>query len=566
MKGGPVLFNDAQENGLRKWSRTEDPLFAKRTPMAAPATRGPYENFRIRSQNADSAGGAGPAMQTFGELAQQGQSRQPSSGSAGQSRTFNPISSQQPTRNAPPISFGMASQPQTYNPMANRPPAKSRLIDFISTSNLKAANATSSQQPGGGIFASTSQPQTSNAIPRTQPPPSRPPVLSSSTAQFNSIFADPKPQSGRDPSVSIFPTDKNFKSSQQKAPSTLGLNFSDLTGQSSTVKQIRANLFSQVVNSNRSAALERDLFSDLPLKSSRAFGPRGESPAALVTPKPTPDPLLPAGLKAAAWSSARRPSFKEIVPPISLTSDYMPLDGSNSSAARGPNQPAAGFGVGPRFGGATAPESEVQRETLRFMRASARRFAAVEGYDPVGHIQSQAMASELDRKKTVSSNDWASASREKWTIVEEEEGPVVVEMSLEQRVEMEFAAEQEQRKKAKSAEDEDEDEDEFSKEERRKKKRKEYRAMKGRMRSANFKTDVNEMALYVPKKGKVEAPVEVKVQKELYIPPSISVANFASMMKIPLRTHISNVTDHRTLTEKVGVTRSGGARTRVRLW
>jgi hypothetical protein len=244
----------------------------------------------------------------------------------------------------------------------------------------------------------------------------------------------------------------------------------------------------------------------------------------------------------------------------------MPLDGSNSSAARGPNQPAAGFGVGPRFGGATAPESEVQRETLRFMRASARRFAAVEGYDPVGHIQSQAMASELDRKKTVSSNDWASASREKWTIAEEEEGPVVVEMSLEQRVEMEFAAEQEQRKKAKSAEDEDEDEDEFSKEERRKKKRKEYRAMKGRMRSANFKTDVNEMALYVPKKGKVEAPVEVKVQKELYIPPSISVANFASMMKIPLRTHISNVTDHRTLTEKVGVTRSGGARTRVRLW
>ena len=55
-----------------------------------------------------------------------------------------------------------------------------------------------------------------------------------------------------------------------------------------------------------------------------------------------------------------------------------------------------------------------------------------------------------------------------------------------------------------------------------------------RAKGAKFKVGLKEMALWKNEVQRVEAPEEITVQRRVYIPPSISVANFANLLKLPL--------------------------------
>lgn len=129
----------------------------------------------------------------------------------------------------------------------------------------------------------------------------------------------------------------------------------------------------------------------------------------------------------------------------------------------------------------------------------------------------EALIDEAGDIKRTASTEWRSASREKWTYEVEpeksEEEPLNGLADLIPQV-----AEQ----------------DELSLEEEKVQKKRDVNKLKKRAAIARFRTRVGDIGVWVEESQKVEAPLELKVQKELYIPPSISVANFANLMKIPL--------------------------------
>ena len=58
-----------------------------------------------------------------------------------------------------------------------------------------------------------------------------------------------------------------------------------------------------------------------------------------------------------------------------------------------------------------------------------------------------------------------------------------------------------------------------------------------RARGAYFKVGLKDLALWEPERQRVEAsPLEITVRKDLYVPPSVSVSNFAGLLKVPLAT------------------------------
>ena len=129
----------------------------------------------------------------------------------------------------------------------------------------------------------------------------------------------------------------------------------------------------------------------------------------------------------------------------------------------------------------------------------------------------EALIDEAGDVKRTASTEWRSASREKWTYeVEEEkseEDPLNGLADLIPQV----------------AEG-----DELALEEEQTQKKRDMNKLKKRAAIARFKTRVGDIGVWVEESQKVEAPLELKIQKELYIPPSISVANFANLLKIPL--------------------------------
>jgi len=123
---------------------------------------------------------------------------------------------------------------------------------------------------------------------------------------------------------------------------------------------------------------------------------------------------------------------------------------------------------------------------------------------------------DVDDIKRVSSTAWRSASREQWTY------------------EVEPDKEEEGKKEAEAITAFIEQETEVDEIKSKEQKKRELKKLKDRAVRARFRKNLNGLAEWVEPLQKEEAPLEITVQKELYIPPSISVANFASLMKMPL--------------------------------
>lgn len=123
---------------------------------------------------------------------------------------------------------------------------------------------------------------------------------------------------------------------------------------------------------------------------------------------------------------------------------------------------------------------------------------------------------DVDDVKRVSSTAWRSASREQWTY------------------EVEPDKEEEGKKEAEAITAFIEQETEVDEIKSKEQKKRELKKLKDRAVRARFRKNLNGLAEWVEPLQKSEAPLEITVQKELYIPPSISVANFASLMKMPL--------------------------------
>jgi len=141
--------------------------------------------------------------------------------------------------------------------------------------------------------------------------------------------------------------------------------------------------------------------------------------------------------------------------------------------------------------------------------ASSRRpTVAQESVEPPEEREEDSAEAQL-----VSSDEWRSASREKWSYEiapEEPEEPEEPEPTVTEEM-IDPVKEKEQKKR-------------------------ELRKLMKRAQMARFKQRLSDLGVWVEEAQRVEAPVEIKVQKELYIPPTISVANFANLLKIPLRT------------------------------
>jgi hypothetical protein len=135
--------------------------------------------------------------------------------------------------------------------------------------------------------------------------------------------------------------------------------------------------------------------------------------------------------------------------------------------------------------------------------------------------------------KRVDSSQWQSSSREKWTYE--------IDLNEEkQKIEDEAPAT--------AVEDVESPGD---KAKRINMSKKDYQQLKKRAKSLKYKTSTSEFAMWEPAVQRVEAPVEINVQKNLYIPPSVSVSNFAKMLRVPLCIPLLTFTDLATLQKKM---------------
>ena len=124
-----------------------------------------------------------------------------------------------------------------------------------------------------------------------------------------------------------------------------------------------------------------------------------------------------------------------------------------------------------------------------------------------------------DGLKRIDTAQWQSSSREKWTY------------EVDPRKEAEAEAERLLAADTRSRMTEEEKEAES---EEQKEKMKELDKLINRAKAAKFKVGMKDIGLWEYDKQRVEAPVEIVVQKNLYIPPSVSVSNFANLLKVPL--------------------------------
>jgi hypothetical protein len=122
--------------------------------------------------------------------------------------------------------------------------------------------------------------------------------------------------------------------------------------------------------------------------------------------------------------------------------------------------------------------------------------------------------------KRIDPSQWQSSSREKWTY---EIDPT---KEAEQEAERLLAGDPRSRMT---------EEEKVLESEEQKEQMKELDKLINRAKAAKFKVGMKEMAIWEGEKQRVEAPVtEIAVQKSLYIPPSVSVSNFANLLKVPL--------------------------------
>ena len=121
--------------------------------------------------------------------------------------------------------------------------------------------------------------------------------------------------------------------------------------------------------------------------------------------------------------------------------------------------------------------------------------------------------------KRIDSSEWQSSSREKWTY------EVDPQVEAEREAERLLAADA----KARMTQEERDTEMEEQME-----KMLELDKLVDRAKAAKFRVGLKDLAIWKGDVQRVEAPEEITVPKSLYIPPSVSVTNFAGLLKVPL--------------------------------
>ena len=118
----------------------------------------------------------------------------------------------------------------------------------------------------------------------------------------------------------------------------------------------------------------------------------------------------------------------------------------------------------------------------------------------------------------MSSAEWHSSSREQWTY-EIDTKPKDTEAAEAQPLVNEIPIEQI-----------------MTPEQTKARKRAEVATLRRKAKAKKFIVDMHDLGVWEEEKVKVETLPDIKVEKNLFIPSSVSVANFADLLKIPLET------------------------------
>ena len=296
-----------------------------------------------------------------------------------------------------------------------------------------------------------------------------------------------------------------------------------------------ANPYADIIKSKRSSMdIESDLFAGINADSSVEI-PNHQKPTfqSKVSPKSTSQSNLSPKITA-NLNASQKPAF----PNVSLDILFAKLDvnqnkSSISETSKGSytklSQP---FKVSdsslrnimkslqeekPR---ASPSHSERPVQQFGFMSARQQPTAA----RPTPHTPAPFQHPDLIHEapeglKRIDSTQWQSSSREKWTY------EVDPQVEAEREAERLLAADT----KAHMTQEERDTEMEEQME-----KMLELDKLVNRAKAAKFKVGLKDLAIWKGDVQRVEAPQEITVSKSLYIPPSISVTNFAGLLKVPL--------------------------------
>lgn len=322
-------------------------------------------------------------------------------------------------------------------------------------------------------------------------------------------FARPNFNSSTGPRVNSEPASQSPGSSVRPTPEKIA--------QSNTPPPQSApppppNPYAQVVKSRRSAAdIENDLFAginaDAPdLKPSKNFLP----------PAPT-SPSMDSLLNAFGTSSVRVNATSQATENSPYTKASQPFRVSEKSvrdvmeAAKKSEERKESKTLGSR------PDPRIPQ--FGFMTTRVRPSIFPPQIDTSAPKPTPSFEPEPPEDvKRVSSAEWHSSSREQWTY------------EIDTKTKDTEAAE------AQSLVNEIPIEQTMTPEQTKARKRAEVATLRRKAKAKKFIVDMHDLGVWEEEKVKVETLPDIKVEKNLFIPSSVSVANFADLLKIPLET------------------------------
>ena len=292
----------------------------------------------------------------------------------------------------------------------------------------------------------------------------------------------------------------------------------------------RINPFAEVLKSDASAIdIENDLFAGI-----TAAIP-SEKPALKPAPKPAPKPRS----MIDSFIAAATPSEKPVSKPRSMLDTFIGAAASTatrtSEARTEFTKTSQPFRISDNSKQKildTAQKSQAQAaraerpvRQLGFMAAAATRRNGIESDEPKPFISQSTQDNSVvesseaqDGIKRVDPSQWSSSSREKWTYeINSNEVKLLEKQRLEEEAKNIIIPDSIKTPDAKY-----------------KMTKHELKQLRARTMGARMKTGISDLGVYTPPQQKIEAPPEINVQRDLYIPPSISVSNFANLMKVPL--------------------------------
>jgi hypothetical protein len=170
----------------------------------------------------------------------------------------------------------------------------------------------------------------------------------------------------------------------------------------------------------------------------------------------------------------------------------------------------------------STPKSEAPLKPLGFMTAQRRASVELTQEEPVQERAKSVtyIPESAENVKLIDSSQWQSSSRENWAyeVDLQEEKKAVKEQLAPVPIVME--------------------EDAISQEGQRANKKKAVQALKKRAKALHYKVHADRLIYSEPVFQRLEAAPDISVQRRVFIPPSISVANFANMLKVPLGTYL----------------------------